>query len=352
MRAAAQGRDPERDDEQRVRTLSLLVLAFIAGGVALALTATVLLPIIVAAFIAFVVNPLVDTLQLRLKVPRILAITGAFVVVAGGLLGLAGLVTASVAGFASRADFYRARFAELTNRLSEALASVGMDFGELTEKDMTPLFELAQDAATSTVELLGNAALVIILTLYLVAARSPERRLVGVWAEIETTMRSYMAAKLVTSGITGVLTWVILGAFGIDLALAIGVLTFLLNFIPTVGSIIATVLPLPFALVTLDTSVALSMLAILAVVQQLVGNVLEPRMMGEGLDLHPVTILVSLGLWGTIFGIVGMFLSAPLTAVLRIFTARNTVTRPLAEFLAGRLHGTTSRELKSPSADT
>jgi len=325
---------------RRLRTVSLLTIAFVALGFALAVTSTVMLPIIVAAFVAFVVNPIVDHFQVRLKVPRVVAVTVAFAVVIGGFMVLAGAVSASIRGFASRADFYGQKFAELGASVTEWLAGLGIDLGEVGQQGKGPLLQMAQQAAGEMVGAAGNLILVMILALYLIAARSPERQLVGLWGDIETTMRSYMATKLATSGLTAVLSWAILALFGVDLALAIGVLTFLLNFIPTVGSIIATVLPVPFALVTLDPTLALVMLVLLAVVQQTVGNVLEPRMMGRGLDLHPVTILVSLGLWGLIFGIVGMFLSAPLTAVVKIILQRDPTTRPMAEFLAGRLHAT------------
>lgn len=322
---------------RRLRTHSLLIIAFVALGFSLHAAASVLLPIIVAAFVSFVVTPVVNYFQVRLKVPRAIAVLAAFSTVIGGFLALGGLIAASIRGFQERSDYYQERITELINRGSEQLASFGVDLGKLSGDEKGPILEFVQSLAGNAVGAVGNLVLILILTLYLIAARSPDRRLVGVWGNIERTMRSYMSTKLATSAITGLLTWGILELFGVDLALAFGVVTFVLNFVPTVGSIIATVLPAPFALVTMDGGTVLTMLLCLMGVQQLVGNVLEPKMMGVGLDLHPVTILVSLGLWGLIFGVTGMLLSAPLTAVVRIILNRDPTTRPVAEFLAGRL---------------
>ena len=118
-----------------------------------------------------------------------------------------------------------------------------------------------------------------------------------------------------------------------------GLLAFLLNFIPSFGSIIATLAPLPIILVNPDIQATAGVLAIVlpAAVQLTLGNFVEPKIMGESLDLHPVVILMSLVFWGMLWGIAGMFLSVPMTAVLQIFLERMEHTRPIADVMAGRL---------------
>ena len=130
-----------------------------------------------------------------------------------------------------------------------------------------------------------------------------------------------------------------LSILGIDLALAFGIFAFLLNFIPSLGSVVATFLPLPIVLVTEDMTLATGIMAIAipGAIQFSVGNVIEPKVMGKSLELHPVTILVALIFWGTLWGVVGMFLAVPITAVLRILLGRLEVTRPAAALLEGRL---------------
>ena len=136
------------------------------------------------------------------------------------------------------------------------------------------------------------------------------------------------------------LSGLILWAIGLEPALVFGVLAFLLNFIPSVGSIVATLLPLPLALLQFESSLAITACVVLpGIVQFSIGNVVEPRVMGEGLDLHPVTVLLALIFWGLVWGMTGMLLATPITAVLRIILDRISATRPVAELLAGRLPG-------------
>jgi AI-2 transport protein TqsA len=116
-------------------------------------------------------------------------------------------------------------------------------------------------------------------------------------------------------------------------------MSFLLNFIPSVGSILATLLPLPVVMVEPSLSNTTAILAILlpGAIQMTMGNFIEPKIYGESLGVHPVVTLMSLVLWGTLWGVVGMFLAAPLAAIIQIFLGRLEHTRPFAEAMAGRL---------------
>jgi AI-2 transport protein TqsA len=118
-----------------------------------------------------------------------------------------------------------------------------------------------------------------------------------------------------------------------------GFLAFLLNFIPTVGSIIATLLPLPVVLLSPELSVTTKILALAvpAALQIVLGNAIQPKVLGNALDLHPIVILISLIFWSMIWGVAGAFLATPMTAVLRIVLERIPATKPLSEILAGRL---------------
>jgi AI-2 transport protein TqsA len=126
--------------------------------------------------------------------------------------------------------------------------------------------------------------------------------------------------------------------FKMPLALVFGVMAFLLNFIPSIGSVIATLLPIPIAIIQYDSVWAITaIVALPGVIQLIIGNGIEPLVMGESLDLHPITVILSLIFWGLLWGIVGMFLATPIMAVLSIVLARFDETRPFAELLAGRL---------------
>jgi AI-2 transport protein TqsA len=161
----------------------------------------------------------------------------------------------------------------------------------------------------------------------------------GVWSEAEARVKRYITTKLLTSAATGILVGAVLGFLDIDLAMVFGLFAFLLNFIPSIGSIIATLLPLPVILVSpeISTTTAVLAIALPATIQMTIGNGIEPYFMGTSLDLHPVVILLALILWGALWGIVGMLLATPITAVMKILFERMELTAPVAELLAGRM---------------
>ena len=119
---------------------------------------------------------------------------------------------------------------------------------------------------------------------------------------------------------TGALVGVILAILGVDLAMVFGILAFVLNFIPNIGSLIAIVLPLPLVLVDPEFTLTLLVLAIAlpGAVQMVIGNVIEPMWMGRKLGLSTVVVFLSLVVWGWIWGPVGMLLSVPLTMIIKI----------------------------------
>ena len=129
-----------------------------------------------------------------------------------------------------------------------------------------------------------------------------------------------------------------LAAFKLELAAVFGMLAFLLNFIPSIGSIVATLLPIPIAIAQFQNPWLIGLVvAIPGIIQIGIGNVIEPKMMGSGLNLRPVVILLALSFWGLIWGPVGMFLSVPMTAMIRIVLMQIETLRPLGMLMAGQL---------------
>ena len=143
--------------------------------------------------------------------------------------------------------------------------------------------------------------------------------------------------KLIISAATGLLIGMLLLACDIELALMFAILTLLFNFIPNVGSIIATALPLPIVLLQFGMGWQfLTVLIVSMAVQVVIGNVIEPKVLGDSMDLHPITILLFLMFWGLVWGLPGMFLAVPITAILKIVLSRLEPTHGLSELLAGR----------------
>lgn len=142
--------------------------------------------------------------------------------------------------------------------------------------------------------------------------------------EITDQVQKYIMAKFVISLIMGILVGFILLLYGVDFPVVWAVITFLFHFIPNIGSVIAVLLPSVLALVQYDSfGYALIIAATLIILQNIIGNIVEPKFFGYRLGLNPLVILLSVLLWGYIWGIVGAILSVPLTAIVKIIISRS-----------------------------
>ncbi|HPC94102.1 MAG TPA: AI-2E family transporter [Sedimentisphaerales bacterium] len=209
------------------------------------------------------------------------------------------------------------------------------------------IFNIVTNAFGTILGLISSMFFVIIFVIFLLMGRDPYSRHSPVYTEVVQKIRRYVGIKLVVSAVTGLLVWAILTFVRLELAAAFAILAFLLNFIPSIGSIIATLLPIPIAVVQFQSSPWLIVLVVIGpgAVQNILGNIIEPKLQGEGLNLHPVTVILALSFWGLLWGIVGMFLAAPITAALRIFLMQYDTLKPLGRLLAGDL-----RPTEKPSA--
>jgi len=157
---------------------------------------------------------------------------------------------------------------------------------------------------------------------------------------IRDDIQKYITIKIITSSLTGMLSYIILRIADVDFAGVWGLLIFLLNFIPTIGSIIATIFPALIALAQSDGyTLFLVVLFGIGALQVCIGNILEPRLMGSSFNLSPIIILLNLALWGYIWGIPGMFLCVPFLIIVTIILSHFPQTRPMAIILSsdGRL---------------
>lgn len=143
----------------------------------------------------------------------------------------------------------------------------------------------------------------------------------------------YLGIKTLVSVATGFLAWLLTWAIGLDFPLLWGMLAFLLNYVPTIGSIIAAVPAILLALVQLGPGEALAVLTGFVAINVLFGNLIEPRLMGYGVGISPLVVFVGLIFWGWVFGPVGMLLSVPLTMTLKLALENDEDTRWIAIFL-------------------
>jgi len=337
--------DQRTSADARIRTTCLVVLTIIAVGFALVPLRPVLVPLLIALLFTYCLKPLIDFQVNRFRFPRGIAIAGA-VLVALVALGLAAVVVISFA-----ADL-RNNLSAYSNEFNKLSANVTKNLGEsfgikvktptLSEKSVEDVFAGAawSNVMGSIADVLSGIGLVLLFVLFLLVGGSAHPRREGTLLhEIETRAQRYILQMVGFSVLTGVLVGLSLRIIGLSpgYAFAFGFMAFLLNFIPTIGPLIATLLPLP--IVVLDPSMALwqQILAIaLPAGIQLSLAVVQPRVQGRGQDLHPVTAMAALVFFGTIWGILGAALAVPVTGVVKIILERIPNTRPLADWMAGR----------------
>ena len=203
----------------------------------------------------------------------------------------------------------------------------------------------------SLTDILGNAFLIALYVLFLLIEESifsaklkaifPEsdrfERVDGIVRKIENAVTDYIGLKTLVSLITGVLSYIVLLILGIDSPVFWAFLIFLLNFIPTIGSLIATLFPAIYALLQFgELTPFVLVLVLVGLVQIIVGNILEPKIMGKALNISSLVAILSLSFWGWLWGITGMILSIPITVMIVIVFAQFPGTRPIAILLSGK----------------
>ena len=331
---------------QRIQTVCLVILSTVAVAASLRWLAPVLVPFVLAVFITLGMSLMIDLQMRYFRVPRLAAMVITVIV---GLLILAVfvlLILAAVDQLTANAGTYEEQIESMLDRLADAvpLKSLGFDTnadGSLISKiPGATVRKVLVDTGSAVMGIVSRGVLVLIFVIFLLAGQVVSKRPVGgVLGEAEAGIKRYIVTKILVSVITGVLVGFTLTLLGVNMALMFGLFAFLLNFIPSVGSVISTLLPLPVVLVTPGISPAAGIMAIAIPggIQFAVGNVIEPKIMGRSLDLHPVVILMALIFWGMLWGIVGMLLATPMTAVVKIFLSKRESTAPLARLLSGRL---------------
>jgi predicted PurR-regulated permease PerM len=314
----------------------------------------ILVPFLLSAFIAIIAMPPLVFLQHR-GIPKgaALALVILGVVGVGMLLGI--LVGNSIDDFSRQLPSYQAKLEGQTAGLLESLAGMGIEISQQTAHkllDPGKAMKMAATGLSSLGGLLTNAFLILLTVIFILLEASdfPAKLRIGLddpeasFAHLRRftdNIKRYMAIKTGTSLLTGLVITSWLWILGVDYPVLWGVLAFLLNYVPNIGSIIAAIPAILLALVQLGPGTALWAAAGYLVVNNLVGNVIEPRFMGRGLGLSTLVVFLSLVFWGWILGPVGMFLSVPLTMMVKIALDSNEETHWIGVLLDSETNGDT-----------
>lgn len=262
--------------------------------------------------------------------------------------GFVKLIAINIEGVVRVAPIYQAN---LEKRWNNILALLHIE-EEPTLAQLTEIVDLGQfitGLAASLTNIAANLGIILIYVIFLLLeqgnfsdkvaalANNPEKekRVRLLIRKINEDVQKYISIKMLTSSLTGVLSYVFMKVVGVDFAEFWALLIFLLNFIPTIGSIIATIFPALITLVQFETYTPFFLvLGGVSGIQVCVGNILEPRLMGSSLNLSPLIILLNLSLWGLIWGIPGMFLCVPLLVISTIVFSHVPQTRSIAILLS------------------
>lgn len=234
------------------------------------------------------------------------------------------------------------------------------NLGESLENQKGNLMRSAANAASSLASFIGKLLLVFFYVLFLLMEESQlnkkidkiygvgsdSHRILQTWNRIHSLLSDYLSIKLLTSFLTGFLSFFVLLFLGIELPALWAFIIFLLNFIPSVGSIIATSFPVLFSIIQYaDIKQTISVLIGVMAIQVLIGNVIEPKLLGNKLNLSPLVVIVGLVFWGALWGVMGMLLSVPIMASLMIIFSQFPNAKNIAVFLSqnGEIEGLESR---------
>jgi predicted PurR-regulated permease PerM len=327
--------------------LAALVIVLAAMRVA----APIVVPFLLVLFIAILCDPVVRYL-VRLGLSRGVSVAMVLVVVVVLGLVLVAAVGSAYQRFSSGLPLYQQRIAELTERAASGLSGLGIDVGDrpiLNALDPSIVMVFARDVLLSLGGVLTDSVLILLAVIFLLlevpalSARLASRPAAGRGhvdlSSLFAGINRYMATKGMLSLLAAVCDAIGLWLLGVDFPVIWGLLAFLLNFIPNIGAIIATVPPVLLALVLRGPGSALAVLVLFLGVGMLVGNVLEPRLLGRRLGLSPFVVLVSLVFWGWLLGPVGMVLAVPLTMAVRLALEAREGSRWMGLLLSGEHAG-------------
>lgn len=318
---------------------------------------SLLLPLVLALVLWYMVDALADAIErppkLGIRIPRVFALTAA-VLVMGGLLWVLGrTITSNVTAVIAAAPNYQVRLQKLMGQLwSLVTDEPAPTLAELFNR--MSLADTLGDVASAVASIVSLAGIVLVYTGFLFVESgnfrrkltlmftdpAQEARMLSVLDRISRDIRVYIRIKTTLATLTSAAAYVLMAAVGVDFAGFWAVMMFFFYFIPTVGSILSIIAPTLLTLVQFDSLTPfLIVLFTVGPLQIIMANVVEPAMLGRSLNLSALVVIISLMVWGSIWGVVGMFLCVPIMVVMLIVLSNFESTRPVAVLLSadGRL---------------
>lgn len=336
---------PSLSSTSRVFLIAAAIIIVLAGIKA---ASVIVVPLLLAIFISIIMQPVLIWFRAR-QLPIGIAIASVFLIISIFGIALTMLIVQSVSEFTASFPAYRDGLTAQFDWVVALLARINIDLNvEVLQSQFDPnrMMGLMMNMLSGLGGMMANVFLVILIVVFILgeAANLP-RKLALAFDDSEKNIESlrsllysinkYLALKTIISLITGFVIGTGLWLLGIDHFILWGVLAFLLNYIPNIGSILAAVPAILLALVQYHPAMAGAVALLFLAVNLVMGNLIEPRVMGRRLGLSTLVVFLSLIFWGWLLGPVGMLLSVPLTMLVKIALQDNDSTRWLAILLGG-----------------
>jgi AI-2 transport protein TqsA len=334
-------------------------ISFVIFVVVLKLLENVLIPMTIAVFLTYLFYPLIQYLK-SYKVPKWVSLV---IIIIGVTVIYYLLVVLMISNFDYFVDNLDKYSAKLTLFLTKALEPFNISIWEFSKMSKIPFYRLnaenilqylydngfIQQTFDSILGGLTDLLFALIFWFFMIIGkdRFEERLKVAYFSKkekvqsnldsINSQLQSYLLIKTVVSLLVGFLVTLICLAYNIDFPIVWGLITFILNYIPNIGSLLASLAPIFISLIEYGFGyTSMSFAVLLLIVHNLTGNILEPHLMGRQMDLSPVFVLFSLIFWGYVWGIVGMFLAVPIAATMKILFSNIDPLKPLAIIIGSK----------------
>ncbi len=328
------------------KSIPVQIAAYLIIIAALMYASSIITMILLALFITVICAQPIHWLEKK-KVPNGIAVIIVLLAILLLFFGMGEIVARSVSQFRNDMPLYQSRFTELSQNTFQTLDKIGLNISlDNLENSINASKIMSYSASflSALGSVMGNTLLILFIIIFmLLEINSFKLKMQAVMKisgstanymnQINTSIRNYLGLMTLISLITGVAIWLALTIIGVKYAILWGMLAFILNFIPNFGSIIASIPAIIFALIQLGIGGTIWTIITYITVNMVIGNIVQPAVMGKGLGLSSLIVFLSLIFWGFIFGTVGMFLSVPLSMVIKIILEQRKSTKWIAIFL-------------------
>jgi AI-2 transport protein TqsA len=356
--------------DTKIILILLAVLTFLLLGFVLNLLQAILIPLVVAIFLFQIFTPLMAALRAR-RVPASLAIVIVLIVVSAVLFLSSWILYSSLSSFSDSLPRYQQRLAGFLDHSStwliEAIPRLRGPLDRFRWEEALEISAVTSLVAAGLGSFLVFFSDLVLILLFLVflllgsesfplklgRALNPHRaeRVAEILRNIEEQVRRYLMTKTLINLGNGLVVAVLFASFGVDFPLLWGFVTFLAHYIPQIGGVLSVGLPTLFLLLQFNSvGWALFVASLNMAVQFIIGNVVEPEVMGEQLDLSPMFVLLSLIFWGWLWGPWGMVLAVPITATIRIVCENVQPLRPIAVLMSDTVEEKDSEAIAEASS--